>query len=116
MSVVVKVNFETITNEYNQILCALPNPLNPLSERCTENPEIKKKTINFKYKNKNWYQISEDCIYGFIDYEFNTTLDYLNNLLPENELKAIIIFNLNNNLIYKDVNIPYKKTEIEEVD
>ena len=42
-------------------------------------------------------------------------MNYLNNLLLENEQKAIIIFNLNNNLIYKDVNVPYKKIEIEEV-
>ena len=74
MSVIVKVNFEAIINEYNQMIwCALPNSLNPLSERCTENPEIKKEKINFEYKNKNWYQISGVNIYGFIDYEFNTT-------------------------------------------
>ena len=40
-------------NEYNQMIwCALPNSLNPLSERCTENPEIKKEKISFEYKNK----------------------------------------------------------------
>ena len=75
----------------------MPNSLNPLSERCTENPEIKKEKISFEYKNKNWYQISGVNIYGFVDYEFNTTLNYLNNLLPENEQKAITIFNLSNN-------------------
>ncbi len=117
MSVIVKVNFEAIINKYNQMIwCALPNLLNPLSERCTENPEIKKETISFEYKNMNWYQISGVNIYGFVDYEFNTTLNHLNNLLPENEQKAISIFDLNNNLIYKDVNIPYKKIEIKNVE
>ena len=51
MSVIVKVNFEAIINEYNQMIwCALPNSLNPLSERCTENPEIKKEKIKTKNK------------------------------------------------------------------
>jgi hypothetical protein len=47
--IIVKVNFEAIINKYNQMIwCALPNLLNPLSERCTENPEIKKETISFE--------------------------------------------------------------------
>jgi len=112
---IIKVNFETIVNDYNKMIwCALPNLLNPLSNRCIN--EIKNETINFEYKNMNWYQISGNCICGFVDYDFNTTLDYLNSFLIKNETKAIIIFNLNSDLIYKDVNIQYTPIIIKKVD
>ena len=113
----IKVNFETIVNDYNKMIwCALPNPSNPLSTRCIDELTIINEVLEFEYKNMNWYQISGTCIYGIADYDFNTTLDYLNSFLRESgQTKAIEIFNLNNNLIYKDVNIPYIPSKTEEV-